>query len=143
MLSTSQWAMVVAVVTVRVVDVPTDQVVDVIPVRHASMTAGRGVLVHAIVLRARMAARAVCWVCAVDRESMLVYMVAVRAMQMTLVQVVDVAVVLHCRVFATAVDVGVSRVGFVCSHRVVSFSCGSAGAARRFRATPRSVLLPR
>lgn len=88
-------AVVVAVVTMSVMQVAVDQVVDMIAVRHRFMTAVWAVLVRCIVSAAAVIGRTRCWVGCVDRQSMLVGMPVVGMMQVTIVQIVDMVTVLH------------------------------------------------
>ncbi|MCH2097921.1 MAG: hypothetical protein MK142_05990, partial [Pseudomonadales bacterium] len=92
--------MVIAVITVRVVQVAVDEVVDVIAVRYCLVAATRTVHVICLVtaavvgpttLRIRFA----------DRDSMLVVVILVGAMQVAVVQVADVITVLNGGVAAT------------------------------------------
>jgi hypothetical protein len=89
------WAMVVAVIAVRMVQVAVDEIVDVVPMRHCVVTARRAVDVARLVAAA--ARRTLVRIFGAHFEPVLVYMIAVHMMQMTVVQIVDVIVVLDCR----------------------------------------------
>ncbi|MDB5785387.1 MAG: hypothetical protein JWQ50_5302 [Caballeronia mineralivorans] len=84
--------MVVAVIAVRMVQVAVDEIVDVIPVRHRFMAAPWSVNVARLVTAA--ARRAFVRIFGAHFELMLVYMIAVRMMQMTVMQIINVIVVL-------------------------------------------------
>jgi len=85
---------VVAVIAVRMVQVAVDEIVDVIPVRHRFMAASWSVNVARVVAAA--ARRALVRIFGTHFELMLVYMIAVRMMQMTVMQIINVIVVLDC-----------------------------------------------
>lgn len=98
--------MVVAVVTVRVMQVPVDEVVDVIAVRNRGMPAAGRVNVVTRVAGTLVVGRAVAGVRTTDRDLALVDVVAVHVVQVTVVQVVNVACVLDGWMSAVrAVDV--------------------------------------
>jgi hypothetical protein len=82
---------VVAVIAVRMVQVAFDEIVDVIPMRHRFMTAPRSVNVARVVAPA--ARRALVRIFGTHFEPVLVYMIAVRVMQMTVMQVINMIVV--------------------------------------------------
>jgi hypothetical protein len=106
-----QRAVVVAVAVVRVVEVALDQVVDVIAVRHAGMSAGGAVNVVGGVAGAAVVRRALRRVGRVDGDRVLVDMIAVDVVQVPVVEIVDVAGVLDREVAAVgAVDMIVARV---------------------------------
>jgi hypothetical protein len=84
---------VVAVIAVRMVQVPIDQVVGVVAVGNGRVAAVRAVLVGFLVTAAVVAWRASGRVRRADRQGMLLDLAGVRVMQMAIVQVIDVAVV--------------------------------------------------
>ncbi len=84
--------MVAAVAGVLMVQVPCDQVVDVVAVRHRLVAAAGSVYMGGVVLGTAVAAAAPVGVRGAHRQDVLVVMVAVRAVQMPVVQVVEVAV---------------------------------------------------
>jgi hypothetical protein len=88
---------VVAVIAVRMVQVTVDAIIDVVPVRHGFVTACRSVDVSRIMAATAVTRCTLVGIFRTDRERMLIYMIAVRMMQMTVVQIVDVIVVLDCR----------------------------------------------
>jgi hypothetical protein len=75
---------IVAVMAVRMVQVAVDEIVDVIPMRHRFMTASRSVNVTRVVAAA--ARRALVRIFGAHVEPVLVYMIAVRMMQMTVIR---------------------------------------------------------
>lgn len=96
--------MIVAVITVLVVQVAGDQVVDVISVRNRRVAALRVVLVRLLVLAAIVPRRAAAGITAAHADLMLFHAAVVDMMQVTVVQIIDVAVV---------ADRGVSAIGAV------------------------------
>src|SRR5262245_4013783 len=86
---------------VRVVQVPVDEVVDVVAVRHALVAAARPMLVRGVVPVAAVPRRAGVGVRAPDGEAVLVDLVAAYVMQVPVVQVVAVALVFDARMAAT------------------------------------------
>lgn len=108
--------MIVAVPVVRVMEVPGDQIVDVVSMRHFGMAATRAVGVTFHVACAFVRRRARARVGRGHADSTFVDVVAVRVMKVTVVEVVDVAVVSNGRMAtARAVNVtvfGVAHVGW-------------------------------
>jgi hypothetical protein len=90
---------VVAVVTVLVVELAVHEVVGMVPVRHGRVPTAWPVAVVGAV-RTVEGGRAPFRVCAVDGEAVLVHVSRVRMVQMSILEVVDVAVVHHRRVAA-------------------------------------------
>jgi hypothetical protein len=97
--------MVVAVIAMGMVDVAVDEKVGVIAVGHSGVRARGGVLMTFLVCRTQMVGRADVGIGCVDVEAMFVNVVAVHAMKMPVVEVVDVAGVPDRRVFAIAMHV--------------------------------------
>ena len=119
-LGCSDLPMIVAVVTVRVVQVTVDQVVDVIAVRNGFMAAARPVLVALVVSAAVMPGGAVLRVHGIHVQLVLIHMIAVDMVQMPVMQVIRVAVVLDRGVPAAgAVLVVVVRVLGAGAHQVL------------------------
>jgi hypothetical protein len=87
-------AVVVAVIAVRMVQVAVDEIVDVIPMRHRFVAAAGSVNVARVVAAA--ARRALVRIFGAHFEPVLVYMIAVRMMQMTVMQIINVIVVIDC-----------------------------------------------
>jgi hypothetical protein len=118
--------MVVAVVAVRMVQVAVDEIIDVIPMRHGFVTARRAMDVARLMTATVVTRCTLVGVFRSDCERMLVYMVAVHMMQMTVVQIVDVIVVLDCRVptvrAVLMVVVGVMRFVAGSAHGVLLIS---------------------
>lgn len=93
--------MIVAVSVVRVMEVPIDQVVDMVTVRDGRMTAVGPVNVSRVVPAALVVGRAVGRVGVVDFQLVLNNLpVRLLVMEVAVVEVVDVTVVLDCRVAA-------------------------------------------
>jgi hypothetical protein len=109
---------IVAVIRVRVMEVAVDDVVGVVTVRDGVVTARRAVDVVLLVARAGAVLRSAAGgVLSVDRERVLVDVVAVCMMEMTVVQEVLVPVVLDLLVAAvSAVLMVVSFVRLVIRH---------------------------
>ena len=113
---------VVAVVAVRMVQVAGHQVVHMVAVRHGFVTATGAVDVLPIVTGAGVLRRASGRVLAVHFQGVLVAMVAVRVVQVAVVQVIDVPGMLDGRVAAiSAVLVRVPFVLFAVVHDLHSF----------------------
>jgi hypothetical protein len=127
-LGTEQFAMVVAVIAMGMVDVAIDEKVRVIAVRHGGVPTVGGVPMIFVVCRTLMVDRASVGIGSVNVEAMFVDVVAVHAMKMTVVEVVDVASVPYRRVFAIAVHVVMGRMRRVAGH----------GSLRSFASTERS-----
>lgn len=102
--------MIVAVIPVRVMQMPIDQIVDVIAMRHRLVAASRAMLVRRVVTCARVRRRAGRRVLRRHLDHMLVDMIAMRMVQMAVVQVVDMPIVPHGRMSAP----GPVRMGVIC-----------------------------
>ena len=102
--------MVVAMVTVRMVQVAVDQVVDVVTVRDGFVAATGAMDVAGFVAAAFVLGRAAVGVGGRDGDHVLVDVVAMRMVQVTVVQVVDMTVMPDGRV-AAAGAMGVVMVG--------------------------------
>lgn len=101
-------------IAVWMMQVPVDQIVDVVAVRHSLMSAAWAVLVGGVVACAVVARRAGVGVCGGHLDPVLVDVVAVHVMQVPIVKVVDVAVMADRGVAAAgAVHVGVVGVGWM------------------------------
>jgi len=85
---------VVAVAVVGVMEVALDQVIDVIPVRHARVSAAGAVDVVGGVAGAAMVRRALRRVGRVDGDRVFIDVIAVDVVQVSIVEIVDVAGVL-------------------------------------------------
>jgi len=92
--------MVVAVIAVRMVQMPGDEVVDVIAVRHGLVPATGPVYVCVLMAAAVMPGRALVRILRADRDPVLVDMAAMRMVQVAIVQVIDMALVQDRRVAA-------------------------------------------
>lgn len=102
--------MIVAVTGVRVMKVITDQVVDMVTMRHCRMAAGCPMAVRLLVTGTGVRRRARGGIRRAHYNRMLVNVRAVHAVEMAVVQVVDVIIVLYSLVPATdAVRVTMSR----------------------------------
>lgn len=109
--------MIVAVPVVRVMQVAIDEVVHVIAMRHLFVAAARAMAVTVRVRAAIVRGRALVGIVRVHRHDVLVHVIAVLVMQVAVVQVVDVALVLHTRVSAVGtMNVVVLFVGLVVCH---------------------------
>ena len=93
--------MVVAVIAMRMVQVPRNMIIDMIAVRHRFMAAARAMGMIGFVATAAMIRGAVIRIAAGDADHMLVDMAFVRVVKMAVMQVVDVIAVAHGRVPAT------------------------------------------
>jgi hypothetical protein len=90
-------AVVVAVIAVRMVQVAIDEIIDVVPMRHGFVTARRAVNVARLMAATVVIRSALVGIFRIDRERMLVDVIAVHVMQMAVVQIVDMIVVLDRR----------------------------------------------
>lgn len=127
--------MVVAVVSMRMVEVAADAVVDVVAVRDRLVAAAGAVNMAGLMTPAAMVRSAAVRIVSRDVDHVLVDMILVRMVEVTIVQILDVAAVAHGRVAATRA-MPVRMVGVVgcgaSGHRVSSFPCpGSADASVR------------
>jgi hypothetical protein len=108
---------VIAVVAVRMVEVAVDEIVDVIAMWHRFMTAPGSV--NVIRLVAAAVRRTLIRIGRAHFKPVFVYMIAVRVMQVTVVQIVDVVVMPDRRVAATwtVLMVVMRMMGFgTCAH---------------------------
>jgi hypothetical protein len=127
-------AVVVAVVAVRVVQLPVHQVVHVIAVRHRFVPAAWAVLM-AMVMPGVSRVAAV-RIGRAHLEDMLVNVPAVRVVQMSIVQVVHMVTVLHCSVAAVvSVIVRMVLVDVAIAHKLalLHFLSPVASEPKRFR----------
>jgi hypothetical protein len=126
---------VVAVVAVRMMEVAADAVVQVVAVGNCLVTAAGAVDVAGFMTAAAMIRGAAIGIVAGDVDHVLVDMIFVRVVEVTIMQIVDMAAMPHGGVPATrTVSVSVARmVGCgASSHRGFSFPCpGSADIAVR------------
>ena len=127
--------MVVAVVSMRMMEVAADAVVDVVAVRDRLVAAAGAVDMAGLMTPAAMVRRAAVGVVSGDVDHVIVDMILMRVVEVTIVQIVDVAAVAHGRVAATRTMpvsvVGVVRCG-AGGRGVSSFPCpGSADLAVR------------
>ena len=115
--------MVVAVPVVRVVQVAADEIVYMVAMWDRRMPTVRPVLVGGIVF-ATSVRRAACRIRGIDLQNVFVVMPIVVVMQMTVVEIIDVAIVTNCRMTAVcAVLVTVMLVN-VMTHSVILSSEG-------------------
>lgn len=132
--------MVVAVAVVRVVEVTLDQVIGVIAVRYTRVAAGRAVDVAGWMAGAAVAGRALRRVGRVDSDRVLVDVIAVDAVQVSIVEIVDVIGVLDSEVAAVgAVNVVVAWVDRV-GHASSCWAGCAMAAGEMVRRDPRGNL---
>ena len=99
----------------RMVQVPIDEIIDMGAVRDRFMAATRAVDVSSFVTRGRRGAAV--GLSGADFDDVFIDVIAVRMMQMPVVQVIDMPIVFHCRVTAAgAVVMIVMRMNFVIAH---------------------------
>jgi hypothetical protein len=84
--------MVVTMITMGMVQPSIHEVVDMVPMRHGFVSAGRAVLVRADCLP-----RALHRIGRVDWDGMLINVILVRVMQMAIVKIIDMIIVPDCR----------------------------------------------
>ena len=99
--------MVVAVVSVRMMQPPVYQIIDVVGVRHRLVPAGRPMLVRAARLRG-----AVHGICRAHGQGVLVDMILMNMVQMAIMQIIDVTLMANRRMPAIRAML-VSMVGMV------------------------------
>lgn len=133
-----QRAVIVAVVTVRVVKMAGDAVIHVVSVRHRVVAAAGTVYMARLMPSAAMVGGAPIGVLARHVDDVLVDMTFMRVMEMTVVQIIYVATVAHAGMSA-ARPVLMSMIGMGLGrarrHGVTSFPCpGSADTAVRLSA---------
>jgi hypothetical protein len=112
--------MIVAMVAVRMVQPPIDEIIDMVAMRNRLVPAIRSVNVAgATDLR-----RAMYRIRIAHFDGMLVHMIAVHMMQVTIVKIINMAVVTNCGMSASGpvlmLMIGVMFFG-ACRHRVSSF----------------------
>lgn len=106
-------------ITVRVMKVAVDKVVDVIAVRHRFVTAARSVHMARFVATTVVVRRATIRIFRADFDLVFVYMVAMRMVQMAIMKIIYVVAVLDCGVSAARamLMVMVSMMRFIaCGH---------------------------
>ncbi|HLW47944.1 MAG TPA: hypothetical protein VKW09_09280 [bacterium] len=87
--------MVVAVAPVRMMQVPGDEVIHMVAMRHRVVPAARAMRVVLWMLAAIVLRRAACRVGRIDREAVVVHVVTVDVVQVAVVEVIGVVAVLH------------------------------------------------
>ncbi len=107
---------VVAVLAVRVMEMPVHQIVDVIPVRHGLVTAIRAVDVRGVMPLARVIRGAFRGVRPADLEPVLIHVIPVGMVQVAVVQVVHVVVVLDGHVAAVRAVLVIVVAVFLAAH---------------------------
>ncbi len=106
-------SVIVAMITMWMVQVTVDEIVDMVAVGYGRVATIRSVDVVRIVAVARMLGCAVAWISGIHIQRVFVYVVLVRMVQMTVVKIVDMAVMLDRGVAAIrAVHVGMIGVLF-------------------------------
>jgi hypothetical protein len=90
--------MVIAMITMRMMQVAVDEVVDVIGVRHRFVSAARPMHVACIMGTAGVAWSTLVRIFRADLEPVLVYMIAMRMMQVPIMQVIDMIAMFDGRV---------------------------------------------
>ena len=117
--------MIVAMIAVRVMQPPADEVIDMVAVRHCLVSA-----VGAVRMRAARLRGAVHRIGGVDRDGVLVDVVLVHVMEMAVVEIVDVAVMANRGVTAVRAMpmavVGVVLLG-ASGHGFLFLGCGPTG----------------
>jgi hypothetical protein len=82
-------------IAVAVMQVPADQIIDVIAVRNRGMPAIFAVLVPALMLAAAVAGRASLRIAAADADAVLFHPIAADVLQTPILEIIDVAFVPH------------------------------------------------
>jgi len=115
---------VVAMIAMRMMQVAVDQIVQVIAMRHGVVPASRTVHVPRLVPTALVIGRAAIRVGRRDFQSVFVHVIAMRVMQMAVVEIVDMIAVPDGRMFA-------GRAVLVIMMGVVRFVTGCHGSSFR------------
>ncbi|GAC1300328.1 MAG: hypothetical protein NVSMB19_06720 [Vulcanimicrobiaceae bacterium] len=111
MLRKRERSVIVAMRAVMIVEMPVDEIIDMIPVRNGFVTAVAAVRMACVVAAARMRGGTRDGVGARDFEAMLVDVTVVYEVQVSVVQEIDVVGVLHARVRAIGAAVRMRVVG--------------------------------
>ena len=117
--------MIITMVAVRMVQMPIDEVVDVIPVRNGFVSAARSVNVSGIVTTAGMPRSTGFGIGITDRQRVLFNVSTFGlVMKVAIVQIIDVPVVLDCGVTATGTMLMIVVLVDVCHDRFLSSKGG-------------------
>ncbi len=109
--------MIVAVIAVRVVQVPGDEIVGVVAMGNSLVSTVRAVRVSLIVPATAVRGRALRWIRGIDFDAALVDVIAVNVMQVPVMQVVAVVAVANALVpTAGLMNMLVCRMRFVVAH---------------------------
>lgn len=92
--------MVVAVVTMRVMQMTINQIIRMVAVRDSLVATARSMTVRSVVSPTPMIGGAAVWIRSAYRKHVLVHMILMRMMQMAIMQIVDVAIVTNSEVAA-------------------------------------------
>ena len=123
-LGQSHRAVVVAMPIVRVVQMPPNEIVDMIAVRDRRMSAVRSVLVGRIVFGTSVR-RTGCRVCRANLQNVFVVVPIVVVVQMTVVEIIDVAIVTNRRMSAVCAVLVIVMLVNVMTHSLILSSAGS------------------
>ena len=105
--------MIIAMITVRMVQPAVYEVIDMITMRHLYMSAAWAVRVRAVDLRG-----AVHGICGIDRDDMFVHVILVHMVKMTIVKIVHMAVMANR---------GVSAIGAMAMRMALMVFFGTSG----------------
>lgn len=115
--------MIIAMITVRMVQPAVDEIIDMVTMRHLFMSAVWTVRVRAVDFR-----RAVHGICSVDRDGMFVHVILVHMMEMAVVKIIHMAVMANRGVSAfRAVLMSVVGMVFLCACGHWRFSLRALG----------------
>jgi hypothetical protein len=132
-----KWAVIVAMVAMRMVKMAVDEIIDVIAVRHGLMSTPWAMHVPRLMTFATMIGRASVRVSRTHFDDMLVDVIAVRMVEMAIMQIIDVVAMANgCVTTAGAmlvIVIGMMR-KIAGAHRLLPFRLSDA----RRRARPRS-----
>jgi hypothetical protein len=115
--------MIIAMITVRMVQPAVYEVIDMIAMRHLCMSAAWTVSMRAVDLRG-----AVHGICGIDRDDMFVHMILVHMVKMIIVKIVHMAVMANRGVSAIrAMTMRMALMVFLgaSTHRRTPYACGS------------------
>jgi hypothetical protein len=99
-------AVIIAMITVRVVQTSVDKIIDVISVRYCLVTASRAVLMRSVVTACPVLGSATVGIVSCDLKDVLLYAVAFHVVQVSVLEIVNV-------IFVSNRDMSAARAVFV------------------------------
>ncbi len=116
-----QWSVIIAMITVRMVEVPVDQIVNVVTMWDCLVTAVRAMPVRRIMSAATVVRRTAIGICCSYFDHVFIDATVVQMLEMAMVEIIDVPLMLNCSMTtAWPVNVRMSKGG-----HIISFLDGS------------------